>query len=60
MQKNRIEMLDKKVDELRGKLSDKEDELRELVVGQQLRETEFNRAVRESDKMEVRLNDMKK
>ena len=34
MQKNRIDMLDKKVEELRGKLSDKEDELRELLVGQ--------------------------
>ena len=33
MQKNRIEMLDKKVEELRGKLSDKEDELREMMVG---------------------------
>ena len=33
MQKNRIEMLDKKVEELRGKLSDREDELREMVVG---------------------------
>ena len=60
MQKNRIEMLDKKVEELRGKLSDKEDELRELLLGQEIREAEFNRAARETDKMQVRLNEMKK